>query len=113
MAGLATAAVLLVLFIAAVVVSYILQGAEEEPDEANNNAQCLWRQKLSKVHRASLKAIPLSAVGIVVVVVQILTQVGVLMEDSNVAPDADTQQNFGAISVAKTTKAYPTALAMF
>ena len=94
--GFATAAVLLMVFIAAVVVSYLVQVSEEGADEADNESRHFWRHKLSRVHRASLKAIPFSAVSIVVVVVQIVSQVRARMDDLNLALASGTQQEFGA-----------------
>lgn len=93
-------AVLLILFIAVVVVSYLLQGFEEGVDgrsSTDNEERRSWRQKLSKVHRSFLKAIPLSAVSIVVVVAQIITQVRAYMEYLISAHAFDVQQRLGAV----------------
>lgn len=73
--GLATTFIVVVLCLTLLVASYLLQ-----TEDSGNVERCSWRRKFSAFHNALVKSAPLSAVSIVVVVLQIVIQVGAVGE---------------------------------
>ena len=73
--GLAITLIVGVLCVTLLIAAYLLQPEENETVDDGNRARCSWRRKLSSFRRAFVKGAPLSAVSIVVVVLQIVTQV--------------------------------------
>ena len=76
--GLAITFVVGALCVIVLVASYLLQPEVNGNVEERNEARSLWRRKLSSFRHAFLKGSPLSAVSIVVVVLQIIIQVRAL-----------------------------------
>ena len=70
------------LCVTVLVASYLLQPEVNANVEEGNKARSLWRRKLSSFRQALVKGSPLSAVSIVVVVLQIVIQVRVLSENA-------------------------------
>ena len=73
--GLAITFVVGALCVTVLVASYLLQPEVNGNVEQGNKARSLWRRKLSSLRHAVLKGSPLSAVSIMVVVLQIVIQV--------------------------------------
>ena len=78
--GLATTFFVGALCVTLLAASYLLQPEEDVNVEEGNETRCLWWRKLSTFRNALVTGAPLSAVSIVVVVLQIVTQVCVLGE---------------------------------
>lgn len=72
--GLVTATLILGIFVAVLVVFHILK-------EAEDGAESACPQPILSCHNWLQKAVPISAIKIVVVVLQIITQVGVVVVD--------------------------------
>lgn len=73
--GFSACAMLLALFVAAMVVSFLLQRVGDAGRQAQNQPRRWWRVKSWRIRNFLAKSIPLSAIRIVVVVMQIVIQV--------------------------------------
>lgn len=73
--GFSTIAMALALFVAWVVVSDLLQIVGGRTVETPNKPRLWWQGKLSALRKFLVEAIPMSAIRIVVVVLQIVVQV--------------------------------------
>lgn len=73
--GIATAMLALVVFVATMVVSDLLRVGADGTEKAQDEERVGWHRRLLSCHRILVKTLPLSAIRIVVVVVQIITQV--------------------------------------
>lgn len=73
--GFCITVLLLVLFVVVLVVSHLLQMVGGEARQAPGQPQPWWRGKMSRFRSFLVKSIPLSAIRIVVVVLQIVIQV--------------------------------------
>lgn len=89
--GFSTSVVFLTFLVTVLAVSNLLEMVGGEADGAQNELQCRWQpEKLSQFCSALVKAIPLAAIRIIVVALQIIIQVrGIrnsLMPLKSVAP---------------------------
>lgn len=73
--GFLSALLVLALFVTVLAVSYLLERVGDGANEAQNRPRRWWKRTVSSIRTLPVKAIPLCAITIVVVVLQIVIQV--------------------------------------
>lgn len=81
--GLSTAVLVLVLFVVWLVVSDLLLVESGGADETPSEPRRWWQEKQSNLREILVKAVPMSAIRIVVVVLQIVVQVRSIRDSLN------------------------------
>lgn len=74
--ALSALAVLLVGSVTVMFILYLVQNVDDEARREQSQARRWWKEKLTRVREFIAKVVPLSAIRIVVVVAQIVVQVG-------------------------------------
>lgn len=82
--GLTTAGLVLVLLLVIIAVHSLLKPVSEGVQEGQDGEYCWWPRMISSLHKAVIRAIPFTAVRIVVVILQIVIQVRTLKNDNTI-----------------------------